>query len=99
MTEKGVILDRIRHYLRTGKVMDATCFPASVVCFDELPEQIKPAERLLYGQYDKKSSAMFRIAYRASTSLQNSATGLPLICSRVVMERSIFASRSALKSQ
>jgi hypothetical protein len=55
---KGVILDRIRHYLRTGEVVDATCFPASVVCFDELAEQIKPTDRLFYGQYDKKSSAM-----------------------------------------
>jgi hypothetical protein len=55
---KGVILDRIRHYLRTGEVMDATCFPESAVCFDELPEQIKPTDRLFYGQYDKKSNAM-----------------------------------------
>ena len=28
---KGVILDRVRHYLMTGEVLDATCFPASVV--------------------------------------------------------------------
>jgi hypothetical protein len=55
---KGVILDRIRHYLRTGRVIDATFFPASVVCFDDLPEQIKPSDRLFYGQYDKKSNAM-----------------------------------------
>ena len=55
---KGVILDRIRHYLRTGDVMDATCFPESVVCFDKLPKQIKPTDRLLYGQYDKKSGAL-----------------------------------------
>ena len=58
---KGVILNRIRHYLRTGTVMDATCFPASVVCFDDLPEKIKPTDRLFYGQYDKKSSAMLAL--------------------------------------
>jgi hypothetical protein len=55
---KGVILNRIRHYLKTGKVLDATCFPASVVCFEKLPRVIKPADRLFYGQYDKESRAM-----------------------------------------
>ncbi len=55
---KGVILDRIRHYLRTGVVLDATCFPVAVVCFNELPSKIKPTDRLFYGQYDKKSSDM-----------------------------------------
>jgi hypothetical protein len=58
---KGVILDRIRHYLRTGKVLDATCFPASVVCFDALPKRIKPTDRLCYGQYDKSNVAMVRL--------------------------------------
>jgi hypothetical protein len=55
---KGVILDRIRHYLKSGKILDASCFPASVVCFDDLPKNLKPTDRLFYGQYDKKSSAM-----------------------------------------
>ncbi len=55
---KGVILDRIRHFLKTGEVLDATCFPVSVVCFDDFPEVIEPTYRLFYGQYDKKSSAM-----------------------------------------
>jgi hypothetical protein len=55
---KGVILDRIRHYLRTGKVAEATCFPVNVVCFDDLPKRFKSTDRLFYGQYDKKSSAM-----------------------------------------
>ena len=52
------MLDRIRHYLRTGEVLDATCFPASVVCFADPPKTIKPTDRLFYGQYDKKSTAM-----------------------------------------
>jgi hypothetical protein len=55
---KGVILSRIRHYLRTGEILEATCFPVSVVCFEDLPKTIKPTDRLFYGQYDKKSSAM-----------------------------------------
>ncbi len=44
---KGVILDRIRHYLRTGKVAEATCFPVNVVCFDDLPKRVKSTDRLL----------------------------------------------------
>ena len=55
---KGVILDRIRLYLKTGGILPATCFPLNVVCFDDLPKDIKPTDRLHYGQYDKNSSAM-----------------------------------------
>jgi hypothetical protein len=55
---KGVMLDRIRHYLRTGEILQATCFPANVVCFADPPKTIKPTDRLFYGQYDKKSTAM-----------------------------------------
>jgi hypothetical protein len=55
---KGVVLDRIRHYLKTGKVLEPTCFPASVVCLDELPKVIRPNDRLFYGQYDKDNTAM-----------------------------------------
>lgn len=55
---KGVILDRIRHFLRTGVVQPPTCFPAPVVRFDPLPAKLRPADRLYYGQYDKASPAM-----------------------------------------
>jgi hypothetical protein len=55
---KGVILNRIRHYLRTGQILDATCFPVTVVCFDDLPKDLKPTDKLFYGQYDKKNSAL-----------------------------------------
>jgi hypothetical protein len=55
---KGVILDRIRHYLNTGEVPDATCFPARVVSFDELADNLEPTDRLFYDQYDKTNRAM-----------------------------------------
>jgi hypothetical protein len=55
---KGVILERIRHFLRTGKVFSETCFPAAVVCFDPIPGQLTADDRLLYGQYDKTDRAM-----------------------------------------
>ncbi len=54
---KGVILDRVRQYLKTGTIPAATCFPASVVCFDELPKNIKATDRLFYGTYDPKREA------------------------------------------
>lgn len=55
---KGVILNRVRHYLETGKILNATCFPATVVYLDKPSENIKVTDRLFYGQYDKKSAAM-----------------------------------------
>src|ERR1017187_3419364 len=58
---KGVILDRIRHFLRTGKVPQETRFPSAVVCFDPLPHELTPDDRLLYGQYDKTSRAMIQL--------------------------------------
>jgi hypothetical protein len=58
---KGVILNRIRHYLKTGAILDATCFPAHVCRFDDLPKIIKPADKLFYGQYDKKSPSTIGI--------------------------------------
>jgi hypothetical protein len=55
---KGVILERIRHYLRTGKILGPTSFPASVVCLDSPAIGIKASDRLRYGQYDKNGDAM-----------------------------------------
>jgi hypothetical protein len=54
---KGVILKRVRHFLETGRILDATCFPANVVRFDG-PRATRPSDRLFYGQYDKSSSGM-----------------------------------------
>jgi hypothetical protein len=55
---KGVVLDRLRQHLKTGTIPAATCFPASVVCFDEPPAKIKVTDRLFYGQYDPKRNGM-----------------------------------------
>jgi hypothetical protein len=58
---KGVILHRIRHFLRTGVILEETCFQASVVCFDQLSENITADNRLFYGQYDKTNRAMIAL--------------------------------------
>lgn len=50
---KGVILDRIRHFLKTGAILGETCLPARVVSGGAPPENPKPTDRLFYGQYKK----------------------------------------------
>jgi hypothetical protein len=58
---KGVILNRIRHFLKTGAVPGETCFRQSVVCFDPLPQKLTPDDKLFYGQYDKANRAMIAL--------------------------------------
>ena len=56
---KGVVLDRIRHFLQTGAILKETCFPAAVVCFDQ--RQITADDRVFYGQYDKTNRGMITL--------------------------------------
>jgi hypothetical protein len=58
---KGVILDRVRHFLTTGSVLPATCFPAAVVNFDTPADNLSHTDKLFYGQYDKNNHAMMAI--------------------------------------
>jgi hypothetical protein len=55
---KGVMLERVRHFLKTGAVPPETCFAAAIVCFEPLPEQICADDRLYYGQYEKRNSSL-----------------------------------------
>jgi hypothetical protein len=58
---KGVVLDRMRHFLKTGLVLQETCFPATVVSLDAFPQKFAASDRLFYGQYDKNNRAVFAI--------------------------------------
>jgi hypothetical protein len=58
---KGVMLDRIRHFLQAGVVLEETRFRATVVCFDPLPEKLTAHDRLFYGQYDKTNRKMIAL--------------------------------------
>ena len=40
---KGVMLHRVRHFLRTGAVLKETYFRSMVVCFDPFPKSSLPA--------------------------------------------------------
>jgi len=58
---KGVMLDRVRHFLTTGAVPPETCFPAAVVCFDPGRQPRAADDQLHYGQYDKANRALMSI--------------------------------------
>jgi hypothetical protein len=58
---KGVILHRVRHFLKTGVVLEETCFPATVVCFDDPPKKLTASNRLFYGQYDKTNRTIISL--------------------------------------
>lgn len=58
---KGVVLRRIRHFLRTGAVLEETCFAASVVSQEPLPKLITPNHKLFFGQYDKANRRMISL--------------------------------------
>ncbi|HME08929.1 MAG TPA: hypothetical protein VKG25_17855 [Bryobacteraceae bacterium] len=58
---KGVILERIRHFLQTGVVLEQTRFPSSVVCFEPLPENLAAGDSLFYGQYDQTNRSMIAL--------------------------------------
>jgi len=58
---KGVMLDRMRHFLTTGAILPETCFPAAVVSFDAQDEDLARGDRLLYGQYGKTNRAVLAI--------------------------------------
>lgn len=52
---KGVMLQRVRHFLRTGVVSQETQFRSTVVCFDDVPQNLTPTDRLFYGRYHKSN--------------------------------------------
>jgi hypothetical protein len=58
---KGVMLDRVRHFLTTGEILPETCFPFAVVSFDAQREDLAAGDRLLYGQYSKTNRALMAI--------------------------------------
>lgn len=58
---KGVILHRIRQFLKTGKILPETCFPANIICSDPIPKKLSAKDRLFYGQYDKANRTMIAL--------------------------------------
>ena len=55
---KSVVLERVRHYLKTGTIPAPTCFSADVVNFEPPPANLSKNDRLYYGWYDKTNKTM-----------------------------------------
>ena len=58
---KGVILDRVWHFVQTGTIPEETRFRAAVVCFSPLPKLVTANDRLFYGQYEKTNATMMAL--------------------------------------
>jgi hypothetical protein len=58
---KGVVLNRIRAFLHKGVIPKETRFNARIVCFDPLPAELTPDDRVFYGQYDKSNRQMIAL--------------------------------------
>lgn len=56
-----IIIGRIVHYLRTGKIKRATLFKKEVVDLAGLPENVIAKDRLYYGCYEKKNPKMIAL--------------------------------------
>ena len=52
---KGVILCRVRHFLRRGSVLKETRFRSAVVSLEAIPEELAASDRLFYGRYEKSN--------------------------------------------
>jgi hypothetical protein len=63
---KGVVVERILHFLKTNKILDETCSPAAVVSRDRLAKAPSRSGRLFYGQYDKANGAMLSLLKKIS---------------------------------
>lgn len=63
---KSVVLERLRHYLKTGRIKKATTFAADVVANRPPPKRFKATDRLYYGWYDKKNPAFLNALKKLS---------------------------------
>jgi hypothetical protein len=58
---KPIVLERIRHYLRTGDPGRPTCIPARFVREDGAPAELQPNDRLYYRWYSRAHKGVLRL--------------------------------------
>ena len=58
---KPIVLARVRRYLATGDVGQATCIPASIVRVEDPPKRPKARDRLFYRWYAKEHEGVLRL--------------------------------------
>jgi hypothetical protein len=61
LDRKGVVLNRIRQFLKSGVIPKETCFSAEVVRMGSFPKKVVADDRLFYGHYDKKNRPMMAL--------------------------------------
>ena len=58
---KPIVLARVRRYLTTGEVGQATCIPAKIVREENPPARLGPRDRLYYRWYAKEHEGVLRV--------------------------------------
>jgi hypothetical protein len=77
---KPVILRRIRHYLTTGEVPEATCLGSHIVRDGDPPTKLAPTDRLYYRWYSKTHRPVMTLLARLTGGrFQNGALARVLI--------------------
>ena len=58
---KPIVLARVRRYLTTGEVGQASCIPAEIVRDEKPPARLGPGDRLYYRWYAKEHEGVMRL--------------------------------------
>ena len=58
---KPIVLARVRRYLTTGKIGQASCIPAEIVREEKPPVRLGPGDRLYYRWYAKEHEGVMRL--------------------------------------
>ena len=80
---KPIVLARVRRYLTTGDVGQASCIPVEIVREEKPPAQLGPRDRLYYRWYAKEHEGVMRLLrdltagqFRAGAGPRGGASGL-----------------------
>ena len=58
---KGIVIDRVVHFLRTGTIKRRTIFVKSAVRFEPRPSAPAETDRIFYGQYKDSDSNLLKL--------------------------------------
>jgi hypothetical protein len=58
---KPIVLARVRRYLATGEIGQASCIPAAIVREEKPPARLGPRDRLYYRWYAKEHEGVMRL--------------------------------------
>ena len=58
---KGIVIDRVLHFLNTGSIKPRTVFAKSVIRFAPMPSAPKESDRIFYGQYKDSDPNLLRL--------------------------------------